>query len=162
MRTFTESTPLDDLNYGQGVGITPDPSTDGATNMTVVKFTIKRADGAQLNIDLTNPQTVGNMLNAINNDPANADGKLVARFSTSGNGIELVDTSTGSGSLTVIPDSSNTLAVNLGLVAATHQRQSRQLLPTAPGWFRPIRRPSQPVPQQRNYRHLREMPAVRA
>ncbi|MGA2798744.1 MAG: flagellar hook-associated protein FlgL, partial [Thermoguttaceae bacterium] len=90
LRTFTENTPLDDLNYGQGVGKTPDPGTNGATNITVVKFAIDRADGAELNIDITNPQTVGDVLNAINNDPANADGKLVARLATYGNGIELV------------------------------------------------------------------------
>jgi flagellin-like hook-associated protein FlgL len=118
LRTFTENTPLDDLNYGQGVGKTPDPSTNGATNITVVKFAIVRADGAQLNVDITNPQTVGDVLNAINNDPANADGKLVARLATNGNGIELVDTSTGAGALTVIPDQSNTAAYDLGLVAA--------------------------------------------
>ncbi|MGA2059302.1 MAG: flagellar hook-associated protein FlgL [Thermoguttaceae bacterium] len=118
LRTFTENTPLDDLNYGQGVGKTPDPSTNGATMMTVVKFAVDRADGTQLNIDISNPQTVGDVLNAINNNPANADGKLVARLATSGNGIELVDTSTGSGALTVIPDQSNTAAIDLGLVAA--------------------------------------------
>ena len=118
LRTFTENTPLDDLNYGQGVGKTPDPGTNGATNITVVKFAIERADGAQLNIDITNPQTVGDVLNAINNDPANADGKLVARLATYGNGIELVDTSTGAGTLAVTPDSSNSSAVDLGLVSA--------------------------------------------
>ncbi len=118
LRTFTENTPLDDLNYGQGVGKTPDPGTNGATNITVVKFAIERADGAQLNINITNPQTVGDVLNAINNDPANADGKLVARLATYGNGIELVDTSTGAGTLAVTPDSSNSSAVDLGLVSA--------------------------------------------
>ena len=118
LRTFTENTPLDDLNYGQGVGKTPDPGTNGATMMTVVKFAIDRADGTQLNIDISNPQTVGDVLNAINNNPANADGKLTARLATNGNGIELVDTSTGAGTLTVIPDSLNSSAVDLGLVAA--------------------------------------------
>ncbi len=118
LRTFSESTLLDDLNYGQGVGKTPDPSTNGSTKITVVRFTVVRADGAQLGIDITNPQTVGDVLNAINNNSANADGKLVARLATYGNGIELVDTSTGTGALTVIPDQSNTAAVDLGLVPA--------------------------------------------
>jgi flagellar hook-associated protein 3 FlgL len=115
LRTFTTSTQLDDLNYGRGVGKTP--VTGSTTPVTVVKFTITRADQVELNIDLNNPKTVGDVLNAINNDPANADGKLTARLATYGNGIELVDTSTGTGSLSVTPDASNTSAVDLGLVA---------------------------------------------
>ena len=154
LRTFTESTPLDDLNYGQGVGKTPDPSTNGATNITVVKFTIARADGAKLNIDVTNPQTVGDVLNAINNDPANADGKLVARLATHGNGIELLDTSTGTASLTVIPDASNTSAFDLGLVAAGPKQQSRDFyLFHQVGFDRSADFSARA--QQRNYRHLR-------
>jgi flagellar hook-associated protein 3 FlgL len=124
LRTFTENTALDDLNFGIGVGKTPDPSTNGATKMTVVKFTIDRADGTQLKIDVDNPQTVGDVLDAINNNPANADGKLVARLKTNGNGIQLVDNSAGKGTLTVTPDSLNSSAYDLGLVATGAPKNS--------------------------------------
>ena len=105
----------------------PDPATNGTTNMTVVRFNIVRSDGVQLSIDSSNPKNIGDVLNAINNNTSNADGKLTARLATFGNGIELVDNSIGSGSLNVIPDSLNTSAVDLGLVpqGGTAQRQVR-------------------------------------
>jgi flagellar hook-associated protein 3 FlgL len=120
LRTYTEDTSLDSLNFGRGVGKTPDPSAPGTTQ-TVVRFNIVRSDGVQLAIDSSNLKTVGDVLNTINNNTNNADGKLVARLATFGNGIELVDNSVGSGSLKVIPDSLNSSAVDLGLVPAGAQ-----------------------------------------
>lgn len=112
LRTFTVATPMEDLNFGKGVGVAPDYSTTG------IDFTIVRNDGAELEIDLSDAETIGDVLHTINTNPLNADGKLVARLAVFGNGIELVDTSTGAGELTVIPDQLSSAAVDLGLVPA--------------------------------------------
>ncbi|MGW8257473.1 MAG: hypothetical protein ACWGMZ_08315, partial [Thermoguttaceae bacterium] len=118
LRSFTESTPLDDLNYGQGVGkvVSGDPANP--TETSIVKFTVRRNDGVDINVDLTDPETIGDVLDAINHDANNADGKLVARLVAFGNGIELLDNSSGVDSLSVIADSTSTAAVDLGLIPA--------------------------------------------
>ncbi|MGO8749545.1 MAG: flagellar hook-associated protein FlgL [Thermoguttaceae bacterium] len=112
LRTFTAATPLDQLNYGQGVGTNPDGGTD---------FTITRSDGVSFNISLQGCQTVGDVINAINTNPTNlATGTpLVAQLAKFGNGIELVDNSGGTGTLTVTANPASTAAEDLGLIPAT-------------------------------------------
>ncbi len=118
LRTLSEQTRLEDLNFGRGVadyeGFGDDPdSTD---------FTITRRDGAVLEIDLGGAETVQDVLAAINNhedNTPNAPGvppALVARPAAYGNGIELVDSSMGAGTLTVARTEFSTAAIDLGLV----------------------------------------------
>lgn len=81
LRTFTEETLLADLNYGRGV-----PAQSG------VDFTLHRNDGVELGIDISAAETIGDVLELINNHPDNQDANpLVARLAVTGNGIELVD-----------------------------------------------------------------------
>ena len=54
-------------------------------------FTIRRKDGSQLNIDVSGATTIGDVIDLINNDPANADPAMhvTAQLTQFGNGIEL-------------------------------------------------------------------------
>ncbi len=110
VRTFTDNTRLEDLNYGFGVSI-----ADGVTD-----FTITRSDGVTLDIDLTGLQTIGEVLNAINTHPNNAAGAAYvdAQLAATGNGIELVDVAPGVGTLTIDKATVSTAAIELGLIPA--------------------------------------------
>ncbi len=110
LRSFSQASSLEDLNFGRGVGKLPEGSSADAD------FTITRTDGAELKINIADAKTIGDVLNIINADPANADGKLVARLAVYGNGIELVDSSAGAGTLTVVSDPSSSAAADLGLI----------------------------------------------
>lgn len=110
IRTFTASTPLASLNHGQGVTI-----SNGAT------FNITRMDGTTFNVDLTGAITVGDVINAINNNAANlASGTpVVASLNTVGNGIQLSENgppSPGVQSIQVTPGNAGALVTQLGLV----------------------------------------------
>ncbi len=112
VRTFTGDVTLDELNFGYGV------NTQLGTD-----FTITRADGVVLDIDLDTAVDVQDVINLINTDPLNTDDppgsdlfKLTARLSAYGNGIELVDESRGVGSLIVARSVLSTAAIELGLI----------------------------------------------
>ncbi|HEY4758939.1 MAG TPA: hypothetical protein VIH42_00005, partial [Thermoguttaceae bacterium] len=111
LRTFTEDTELSALNFGSGVADSPTSGSSGG-----IDFTIIRADGMELDIDIEGATTIGDVLDEINDNPDNADGNLVARLAEYGNGIELVDNSVGPGTLTVVRNPSSRAAVDLGLV----------------------------------------------
>lgn len=106
VRTFTADVFLDELNFGYGVH-----TCEG------VDFTITRADGVELQIDVDSAETVQGVINLINGSLGNEDHALTARLSAYGNGIELVDESRGSGTLTVTKAYLSAAAVDLGLVA---------------------------------------------
>ncbi|MCA9070045.1 MAG: flagellar hook-associated protein FlgL [Planctomycetaceae bacterium] len=77
IRTLTGETQLSSLNHGLGVPVDAQPP-----------FEITRRDGSIVQVDLSNAQTVQDVLDAINAvDP----GILVASFNLVGNGISLVD-----------------------------------------------------------------------
>lgn len=108
VRSFTGQTTLDSLN--QGFGVT---STDGTD------FIIRRNDGTELEIDVSNARTVQDVLDLINNHPDNLDPAtaVVARLAPVGNGIQLVDDNPAGGeTLTVIQDFHSHAADDLGLV----------------------------------------------
>ena len=109
LRTFTSDVALEDFNHGAGVN-----TCEGE-----VDFTIQRADGVQLDINLDGAETVQDVLDLINLHPDNADGALSARLATVGNGIRLVDQSSGSGQLTVARTFKSTAAIDLGLIPAS-------------------------------------------
>jgi flagellin-like hook-associated protein FlgL len=115
LRTFTTGTFLEELNYGFGVD-----QWDG------VDFTIQRADGVTLDIDIGAAETIGGVLDLINTHPNNADGALVARLAAYGNGIELVDDSPGSGRLTVTKSPLSLAAIYLGLVPEDEEEAQSQ------------------------------------
>lgn len=114
LRTFTSATQLADLNLGTGVQTAPNGGAD---------FTIQRPDGTTFSVSLSGPpaaQTVGDVLNLINNNadnPAGAD-HITAQLATTGNGIELVSTDTVSNAapFQVQVDNSSNAAQELGLV----------------------------------------------
>ena len=108
LRTFTTSTRLDTLNFGDGVS-----SVSGAD------FIIHRRDGTELPIDVSSAETIGDVLDLINNDPANLDPAtaVVARLVDLGNGIELVDANAvGPDDLSLRRANSSHAAWGLGLL----------------------------------------------
>ena len=82
-------------------------------------FTIHRKDGTDLAIDISSATTIGDVLNLINNDPANLNPatQVVARLSSLGNGIELFDGNTaGTDTLSVTAQFGSNAAIDLGLI----------------------------------------------
>ena len=109
IRSLTYSTYLADLSYQRGLGTVP--GTD---------FVIRRRDGQELAIDVTGLLTIGDVLSAINDHPANQDPAtgVVARLIDVGNGIELVDDNlAGTETLEVRRVNSSLAAERLGLIA---------------------------------------------
>lgn len=113
LRSLTSDTRLADLNFGRGVAT----ATEAGNG---VDFTIQRRDGVQLAVDISSAQTVGDVLERINNDPANLNPatRVVARLAAFGNGIELVDNNPAAGTLKVIKGFGSEAARDLGLVPA--------------------------------------------
>jgi flagellar hook-associated protein 3 FlgL len=76
-------------------------------------------DGAELWIDLAGAETVQDVIDRINNNPVNNTGTtaVTARLAISGNGIELMDASTGAGTLSVRSLEGSQAAEHLGFVA---------------------------------------------
>jgi flagellar hook-associated protein 3 FlgL len=108
IRTLTVDTPLAELNYGQGI-----------SDVSGADFTIHRKDGTNLAIDVSSATTIGDVLNLINNDPANQNPatRVVARLAAFGNGIELFDGNTaGPDQLSVTTQFGSNAAIGLGLV----------------------------------------------
>lgn len=117
VRSLTASTRLDALNHGAGIS---QPSVTAG-----VDFTITKADGSQLAIDVDGAATIQEVLDRINqnanNDPVHP---LTARLALYGNGIELLDASTGTSTLTITRASGNLVAEKLGLLAAGEDQRT--------------------------------------
>ena len=109
IRSISAATPLTQLNHGRGVN-----QAAGSD------FTIVRADGTSFAVDLGTSVTVGDVLALINNHAANLNpaNQVTARLAVIGNGMELVDGSTGAGQLQVQATFGSSTAVDLGLVAS--------------------------------------------
>lgn len=105
IRSLTEATFLSDLNYE--FGIQEDTGAD---------LIIQRRDGVKLQIDLSSAETVGDVLDLINNDPANVGNAVVARLAPVGNGIELEDANAAGAQDLIVSRGSNYAAWWLGLV----------------------------------------------
>jgi flagellin-like hook-associated protein FlgL len=105
LQTMAPSTPLSQLNNGQGVqtagGATPD-------------FQITDSAGATFQVALGSAQTVQDVLNAINTATG---GAVTASVATTGSGIVLTDSSGGGGTLSVTPLNNSNAAAQLGLTA---------------------------------------------
>jgi flagellar hook-associated protein 3 FlgL len=103
LQTMAASTPLSQLNNGQGVqtagGSTPD-------------FQITDTAGATFQVALGSATTVQDVLNAINTATG---GAVTASMATTGSGIVLTDSSGGGGTLSVTALNNSNAAAQLGL-----------------------------------------------
>ncbi len=113
IRTYTGTTGLADFNRGIGVPTAILPANDDVI--------ITARDGAQLTINLSAADTVQDVIDLINNNPNNFTGTtaVLARLAGTGNGIELVDSSSvTSGDLIVQAVEGSQAAEYLGFVPA--------------------------------------------
>lgn len=96
---------LSDLNDGAGVRL-----IDGEADLS-----IELSDGTTAEVNLDGSATLGDLIDAINNE-ADLSGKITAAIASDGNRIELTDTSSGSGSFAVTNvGESGSAADDLGL-----------------------------------------------
>ncbi|GAB4132038.1 MAG: hypothetical protein Kow0040_12180 [Thermogutta sp.] len=108
-------------NDGTGLVQLGETATSGGSSGGI-DFLIQRADGVTLEIDVQGAATIQDVLDRINHHPDNpprspgGDPWLIARLSRFGNGIELVDDSIGSGTLTVTRTQMSRAAIDLGLI----------------------------------------------
>ncbi|HET6324273.1 MAG TPA: flagellar cap protein FliD N-terminal domain-containing protein, partial [Planctomycetaceae bacterium] len=103
----TNNTLLSQINDGNGLSTTAGTSS----------LQITLSDGTQLKTDLSSAQTVGDVLNDINDASGNG-GKLVA--SIVNGGIQLTDTSGGTGTLSVSDEDQSSVVEELGLNVAAN------------------------------------------
>ncbi|HTL27624.1 MAG TPA: hypothetical protein VL282_00320, partial [Tepidisphaeraceae bacterium] len=106
VRSFTASTPLSELNNGAGVR-----TVDGDD------MTFTDSAGVSFNVDLNNPSTVQDVIDAINTAGAAAGAGVTASFAATGNGIVLTDTAGGAGTLTAAKANFSEAITDLGLTA---------------------------------------------
>ena len=110
-----------------GAASIADNTVDGSGNYTLNSYRHSREDdlvivardGTELWIDVTGATTVQDVIDRVNNHPRNNDGTtfVQARLAATGNGIELVDTSTvTTGDLTVRAAEGSQAAQLLGFV----------------------------------------------
>ncbi|HJN08321.1 MAG TPA: flagellar hook-associated protein FlgL [Pirellulaceae bacterium] len=121
VRTFTRETRLEDLNFG--VGVSPASGVD---------FQITRRDGTVLDIDISSPETIGDVLDIINQHPNNQDvNRIVAQLVSLGNGIELVDNNTVGGQIVTVTRVNSFAAVDLGFLARGENQATAPADPAA-------------------------------
>lgn len=116
LRTFTEKTIVNQLNYGAGIG-------DGQPNGAAADFSITLDGGFVLHVDVDGATDIQEILRRINEDPGNVGGRLTARLAVNGNGIELVDNQ-GPGTITVAQENLSRVANRLGLIDGQETSQS--------------------------------------
>jgi flagellin-like hook-associated protein FlgL len=127
VRTYNNTTELASLNRGLGV-FASDVGDD---------LVITARDGTAMTISLAGAETIQDVLDRVNNHPANNTGTtaVVARLASTGNGIELVDSSTATvGSLTIAAVEGSQAAEYLGFLAPD-QMQATANLPDGDGNF---------------------------
>lgn len=119
LRTLDLTTRLSDLNFGQGI----------FASDTVDDLVITRTDGTDFNVDLDGAETVGDVLDRINNNVSNftLSTRVVASLSTTGNGIELSALS-GTEPIRVRSPGGSQAAWGLGLVDTSEGRASGTLV----------------------------------
>jgi len=116
IRTYTGGTKLASLNRGIGV---PRAIQDSSND-----FTIIARDGTELSINLFEAAAIDEVLERVNNHASNVpaisgDPKpITARLASVGNGIELIDNTTGAGNLTLRIEEGSRAAEYLGFVPA--------------------------------------------
>lgn len=103
---ITGTTALAGLNDGNGL------RTAAGNDVT---FAL--ADGTELSVDLSSATKISDVLSAINSATGNG-GKLVASVAPSGDGLTLVDSSVGGGTLTVSAVGASKAAADLGILGS--------------------------------------------
>ncbi|MGD0390369.1 MAG: flagellar hook-associated protein FlgL [Tepidisphaeraceae bacterium] len=106
LQTLSLSTPLSQLNNGQGV-----QTAGGAT----ADFQITARDGSTFQVSVSAATTVQDVINEIN---AATGGKVTASLASTGSGIVLTDSSGGAGTLGVTELNDSSAAGDLGLNVA--------------------------------------------
>lgn len=96
---------LDALNDANGVR-----RVAGAADLRIT-----RRDGTTFEVDLSTAQTIGDVLDLINNDAGNSGGLLVAAVGQDGERLELTDSSAGGGELTVVGINGSRAVRDLGV-----------------------------------------------
>lgn len=103
---LSANTALTSLNDGRGV----------RTTSTGAEFSVTTRDGSTFNIELDAARTLGDVLNAIN---TLSGGKIKAEVGTSGQGLKLIDNTTGGSTFAVAALNSSLAAKDLGLLGQT-------------------------------------------
>jgi len=110
LRTYTADTHFAELNRGLGVPINSAPLGND--------LIIVARDGTQLSINLAGATTVQDVIDRINSNADNVPPVITAQLARVGNGIELIDSSVGAGTLSVQAAEGSQAAQYLGFVAA--------------------------------------------
>lgn len=98
-------TPLWTLNAGRGVRV--------LANQKDLQFTLKNGETIQLDLDINENTTLGDIINAINTE---TNGKVIAGLNEDGSGLKLVDNTSGINSFTVTAINSSLAGFDLGIV----------------------------------------------
>ncbi len=102
IRTFNLDTQISDLNDGLGIN-----TVDGAD------FKITTADGSEIEVDVSDVETIRDVIDRIN---SSSGGKVTASLATFGNGIVLTDNTTGSEIFRVERANLSNAAEDLGIL----------------------------------------------
>lgn len=117
IRSLAEDTKLSGLNFGRGVH-----------DVTGADFVIQRKDGTRLSIDISSATTVADVINLINDNPANpqtAATKVTARLAVNGNGIELATSDVSTTAAFRVERANASFAANdLGLIPVGQDNSS--------------------------------------
>ncbi|HAC89374.1 MAG TPA: hypothetical protein DCF63_01905 [Planctomycetaceae bacterium] len=107
LRSMAEDTLVSSLNFGNGIEL-----NDQAGQPDIV---LTRNDGTQLRIDLNGVQTIGDVMDRINNNASNFNPatRISASLATTGNGIQLSSTG-GAQPITVSNAGGSSAAIGLG------------------------------------------------
>lgn len=81
-------------------------------------FYITRTDGVRLAVDIHGQETIGDVIDLINNLPENTGSSLRAQLNDFGNGIELIDRTLAGGQLRITINPMSKAASDLGLIPA--------------------------------------------
>ncbi len=104
--TLSGTMQLSALNDGNGVRTAQGGAAD---------FQVSLADGTNVQVALGKVSTIGDVVNAINS-ASGAAGKLTASISSDGASLQLTDTSTGAGQMTVTALNGSEAAQDLGIL----------------------------------------------
>lgn len=119
IRTLTTETTLSELNHGAGVG-----TIEGQSDLLITA-----KDGTTFEVNLDGATTLGDVIDLINDAALSAGVAVSAALSTSGNGILIEDTTSGTGSLSVAGINGSTAAIDLG-IAGTADAAASELVGT--------------------------------
>ncbi len=130
IRTFTSTTQVSQLNYGQGVGL--NTATPGGNDFTISQ-TLPGAPPTtvQVAVSVAGDATVGDVLQSINTAAQAAGATFHAQLAATGNGIVLTDTDSTHGPIVVTANPQSSAAVDLGLVPSGQTSSQAAAAPAA-------------------------------